>query len=256
MPLRPSPRSLTAAVLKQVRDSPGLTGRELAKALDAPFEPPQTSAPVDEVYVVDALEGLERASLIEGVGAGEATTFRTTRAWSVIQRTLKLSLSELVLRHAGGMTVSPIFGSPPRSKYNQRTAFVAIPFAQSMKPVYTTIEASLLGLDILPLRGDDLFHVDRGGHVMEEIWSAMCASDVVIADCTGKSANVMYELGMAHTLGKPVLLLTQSKEDVPFDVGHLRFTCYAATRDGLEALRLEIRKQLLMNPSFQAEKGE
>jgi len=52
----------------------------------------------------------------------------------------------------------------------------------------------------------------------------------------------MYELGIAHTLGKPVLLLSQAKKDVPFDLGHLRFIIYSDDEAGLQNLQFEIVK--------------
>jgi hypothetical protein len=46
---------------------------------------------------------------------------------------------------------------------------------------------------------------------------------------------VLYELGIAHTLGKPVLILTQSADDVPIDLGTRRMLIYSdAVEGGLE----------------------
>jgi hypothetical protein len=36
----------------------------------------------------------------------------------------------------------------------------------------------------------------------------------------------MYEIGLAHALGKPIVLLTRNEEDVPFDLRVLRFLYY------------------------------
>ena len=69
---------------------------------------------------------------------------------------------------------------------------------------------------------------------MSEIWNAICASQIVIADCTGRNPNVFYEIGVAHTVGKPVILLTQIVEDVPFDLRHIRFIKYELTRRGMQ----------------------
>jgi hypothetical protein len=49
---------------------------------------------------------------------------------------------------------------------------------------------------------------------------------VVVADLTGKNANIFYEVGIAHTLEKPVLLLAQPMSDVPFDLRHKRVLLY------------------------------
>jgi hypothetical protein len=50
----------------------------------------------------------------------------------------------------------------------------------------------------------------------------MLRSRVVICDCTGRNPNVFYEIGIAHTLGREVILITQNPEDIPFDLRHLR----------------------------------
>ena len=36
----------------------------------------------------------------------------------------------------------------------------------------------------------------------------------------------MYELGIAHTMGKKVILITQDVNDIPFDLRHLRHLHY------------------------------
>jgi nucleoside 2-deoxyribosyltransferase len=54
-------------------------------------------------------------------------------------------------------------------------------------------------------------------------------ADVVIADCTGQNPNVFYELGMADSLRKPVILLTGEDPDkvkLPLDVRTRDFIVY------------------------------
>jgi hypothetical protein len=61
---------------------------------------------------------------------------------------------------------------------------------------------------------------------VSEIYSAIRQAKIIIADCTGRNANVFYEIGIAHGIGKDVVLISQSKKDIPFDVGHRRFVIY------------------------------
>jgi len=49
---------------------------------------------------------------------------------------------------------------------------------------------------------------------------------VLVADLTEKNANVFYELGLAHALGKPVVLISDNLADVPFDLQPLRVIIY------------------------------
>jgi len=45
---------------------------------------------------------------------------------------------------------------------------------------------------------------------------------VLLADLTGKNPNVFYELGLAHALAKPVILIAETLDDIPFDLRALR----------------------------------
>jgi hypothetical protein len=65
---------------------------------------------------------------------------------------------------------------------------------------------------------------------MEDVWTYLNQARLVIADITGENPNVFYELGIAHTLGKEVIIITQeTMKPVPFDVGHVRYIRYSLT---------------------------
>ena len=66
------------------------------------------------------------------------------------------------------------------------------------------------------IRGDDIFSVNS---VIEDIWSAICSARFLVGEFTGRNPNVLYEAGLAHTLGKPLICLTQRTDDIPFDIG-------------------------------------
>ncbi|MDE6968440.1 MAG: hypothetical protein K2P69_01515, partial [Eubacterium sp.] len=79
------------------------------------------------------------------------------------------------------------------------------------------------------------------GSIIDTIWEMINNAYFVIADCTGKNPNVFYELGIAHTLGKPVFLCAQNREDFPFDVTHIRSHVYSLSINGQNKLRHTIR---------------
>ena len=64
------------------------------------------------------------------------------------------------------------------------------------------------------------------GSVVEQIWDQIKKATVLLADLTGKNANVFYELGLAHAAFKPVVFTSGTVEDVPFDLRHLRVIVY------------------------------
>ena len=67
---------------------------------------------------------------------------------------------------------------------------------------------------------------------------------MVICDLIGKNAIVIYETGITHSLGKDVILISQSADDVPFDLRHLRYIQYLNNSEGLQQLTAKVKKRL------------
>jgi hypothetical protein len=136
--------------------------------------------------------------------------------------------------------VAPVFGQPEREKSGE--AFVIMPFDELMRPVYEDhikIVCTKIGLECS--RADDIF---ASNEIMRDVWSKTFHADIVIADCTGKNPNVFYEMGIAHTLGKEVIIITQNEHDVPFDIRHRRFLKYEYTPRGMKVLEKKLRKAI------------
>ncbi len=66
------------------------------------------------------------------------------------------------------------------------------------------------------------------GEIMESIWRTINEARIIIADITTRNPNVMYEIGIAHTIGKDVILLAQDleQEKIPFDIHSRRIIPY------------------------------
>lgn len=86
-------------------------------------------------------------------------------------------------------------------------------------------------------RGDDVF---GSNVIMDDIRESINRARLIIADLTGRNANVFYEVGIAHTLNKSVLLLAQSIEDVPFDLRHRRVLLYDYSPKGCKKLEKDL----------------
>ncbi len=102
--------------------------------------------------------------------------------------------------------------------------FVLMPFDKPFDDTYRLIIAPAVrqaGLEVM--RADQIF---TPGPIMEQIRSAIQQSRLCIADLTGRNPNVLYELGIAQTLGKPSILMVQDVEDVPFDIRQYRVIQY------------------------------
>ena len=67
---------------------------------------------------------------------------------------------------------------------------------------------------------------DFSGSVLKSIHNSITKADFVIADLTGRNPNVLYELGYALALNKPVLLLARDAADVPFDIAGQQVILY------------------------------
>ena len=117
-----------------------------------------------------------------------------------------------------------------------------MPFSVDLEPIYEDVLVPLLQkLALRPVRADEIFD---NRQIMDDIWENIERSRVVIADLTGKNPNVFYETGIAHALGKEVILMAQTLEDVPFDLRALRCIVYANTLRGAETLALQMEKTL------------
>ncbi|NUN15647.1 MAG: hypothetical protein HUU55_18640 [Myxococcales bacterium] len=119
-----------------------------------------------------------------------------------------------------------------------RLVFVAMPFAPSFNVLYESIEG--LVQDYCHLRCWRADSESAGSRIMSDVWRATNDAIVVIADLSGGNANVFYEVGLAHAIGKPVVLLTSDRNGVPFDVHGIRAIRY----DLAEGFRV-LRKHLL-----------
>ncbi|MDT7807994.1 MAG: two-component system, NtrC family, nitrogen regulation response regulator NtrX [Acidobacteriota bacterium] len=90
-------------------------------------------------------------------------------------------------------------------------------------------------------RADDINDING---VMQSVWESINRARVVIAEMTGRNPNVFYELGIAHTLGKPVIMITQSMDYVPFDLKHLRCIVYEFKPGKIEKFESTLEKTI------------
>lgn len=103
--------------------------------------------------------------------------------------------------------------------------FVAMPFRPELNFVFLYIQYHLrerCGVEVE--RGDaELLTIP----VVEKVRAQIARADLVIADVSGANPNVMYEVGIAHAMAKPVLFLTQDAPDTtPVDVRQFEFIVY------------------------------
>lgn len=126
------------------------------------------------------------------------------------------------------------------------SCFIMMPFSAPWSPVVNqSIRGACTSCGVNAVRGDDIFSPTD---ILDDIWRQIVVADFVIADVTDRNTNVFYELGMAHAMGKPVIILAQSESDVPIDLKTRRWLPYDPEQaDALAAaLRQSISQVLEM----------
>jgi len=116
-----------------------------------------------------------------------------------------------------------------------------MPFHPSFHRVYESLQRVATAARLRCRRADDIW---ENPAVMQDVVSLIDRSRLVIADCTGRNPNVFYEIGIAHTLGREVILITQNEGDIPFDLRHLRYVTYLNNGEGLAALEQRIASRI------------
>ena len=108
------------------------------------------------------------------------------------------------------------------------TCFVMQPFAAPLGDYYEKIyEPAICKAGLKPVRADaDIFGT---GKIMDQVWSGINSAKILVAELTTRNPNVFYELGLAHALNKPVVLVSSNEDDVPFDLHHIRVIYYDVT---------------------------
>ena len=118
---------------------------------------------------------------------------------------------------------------------------VMMPFSSNFNNVYTAIQNAAETNGMTCARADNIWEEHA---IIQDVVNLIVKAKVVVCDCTGKNPNVFYEIGIAHTLGKEVILLTQHQDDVPFDLRHLRYIQYLNNEQGCESLSSQISDRL------------
>jgi hypothetical protein len=139
------------------------------------------------------------------------------------------------------ITFTPSVFDVPDKSVEANLVSIMIPFNLSFNNVIETVKAACYSLNLDCKRADDIWN---NSIIIQDIFELIYCSSIVIVDFSGKNPNVFYEAGIAHTLGKHVIPITQHIEDVPFDLRHHRVIIYLNNNQGLEELKRRIEERL------------
>lgn len=198
-------------------------------------------------YILKTLSALVKWGLVEAFENGELLKLNS---YEQIGRESTHTARFYISQHAVEMedalgiklvgTKSEVFRDVDQTQRSWPDAFVLMPFKAELKPVYEDhIRKVITSMGFEVARADDFF---TNGSIMTEIWTAINKARIIIADCTDRNPNVFYEIGIAHTLGKETILITQSLEDIPFDLRHLRVISYTYNPRGMADFEKTLEK--------------
>lgn len=121
---------------------------------------------------------------------------------------------------------------------DKKMVFFLTPFSKESMDTYLSTKeiCSECGLNLY--RGDEEFtHKD----ILTNIVKYIVQARIIIANIDGKNPNVFYELGIAHSLGKPTILISRTLENTPFDIQQNRIIFFTNSED----LKAKLSKELL-----------
>lgn len=139
------------------------------------------------------------------------------------------------------ITFAPSVFQIPEGSIESDLVAVMMPFRREFDGVFAAIKEACLVVKMRGVRADDIW---ESSTFIQDIFSLIYRAQVVVVDFTGKNPNVMYETGIAHTLGKHVVPITQSIDDIPSDMNHHRALKYLGNSEGLVGLTSQLAKRL------------
>lgn len=145
------------------------------------------------------------------------------------------------LKEESFMIVAPKLFSDQDFSIQDDLAVVIMPFkadwSDDMYDIFKEAVANFSGTTFSTWRSDEEYTDDV---IIQTVWKKINQAKFIIADCTGRNPNVFYELGIAHTLGKPVFMCSQDMNDFPFDIKHIRSYLYGLKPGEIKKLKAEI----------------
>lgn len=123
-------------------------------------------------------------------------------------------------------------------------AFVVMQFTEEYNQLYTEVIKPVcenFGLEVE--RADEFYTTTP---IIADVIRSIVNSSIVIAEITPDNANVYYEVGYAHAINKPTILLCERKkrEKLPFDISGFRTLFYEDSISGKSTVEKNLKKFL------------
>lgn len=122
---------------------------------------------------------------------------------------------------------------------DEKLIFILTPFHERFYNDYKIIQDVCSRNGYKAYRGDENYFESD---IFPEMLRLITKATLIIANVNGRNPNVMYELGIAHALDKPVLLISNEPESLPIDVKSKKFLIYNSSVNLGEQLYEELSK--------------
>jgi hypothetical protein len=140
------------------------------------------------------------------------------------------------LRQGGGFEFTDFSASAVRGD-----AFVVMQFSGFEELYSDVIEPLTKKFGLRPYRADQVY---GPGSILEDIIRGIETAQIVIAEITPTNENVFYEVGYAHALKKPTILLAEKDKKLPFDLSGFRCLFYENSIGGKRKVEEGLKKHL------------
>lgn len=137
--------------------------------------------------------------------------------------------------------VQPTIFRVPQGQIENDLVSVMLPFSVEFTSVFEALRQAGQEIGLRVLSANNVWEETE---IIQDIFSLIYRSKVVICDFSGRNPNVFYEAGIAHTLGRPVIPIVQHVDDIPFDLRHHRHIVYLNNAEGRQALLQELTPRL------------
>jgi hypothetical protein len=112
---------------------------------------------------------------------------------------------------------------------NEPSCFAIVPFKAPFSDYYKNIyQPAIATAGLKPIRGDDFTTITP---VMDDIWESIVNCQICVADLSQNNPNVMFEVGLAMAIDKPIVFMTQALSELPFDLKTNRVIEYHPSPD-------------------------
>ena len=132
-----------------------------------------------------------------------------------------------------------------RVKTERPRVFIVMQFSSPYNEVYSdVIKSACEEFSVEAVRADEIY---GPGMIIQDVTDRIVESQVIIADISPSNPNVYFEVGYAHALGKPIILLAQRRQPdnpLPFDLSAFRVLFYDDNIAGKARLEDGLRNHL------------